>query len=195
VSAFLRAVMLLMVVCDPLGALAIAGTLTKGAGRSAVAGFALAASGTAFVALGASALSGEWVLNVLDLSPGSVTLAAAVVLVVPGAWLVARGDRRMLVRGTSGAGLRAAILPVAFPVLAGPGALLVTVSLSVTRGAGTTVAAAAVVALVAGGLIATGSEAPVHRYPVVLNRAGGRVVGAVILVVALALAIEGILGY
>ena len=194
-SAFVRAVVLLIVVCDPLGALGVAGVLTEGADRATLRKFAIAASGVAFAALTVAALAADRVLDVLELSPGSVTLATAVVLVVPGAWLLARGDRRVLARGSSAGGLRSALVPVAFPVLAGPGALLLAMSLAVTRGTGAAIAGAAVVALVSWGLIATGSAAPVLRYPVLLNRVGGRVVGAAILVVALALAAEGVLGY
>ncbi|MCZ7536587.1 MAG: hypothetical protein M5T61_12235 [Acidimicrobiia bacterium] len=69
------------------------------------------------------------------------------------------------------------------------------VSLTLTRGAGTAVAAAAVVALVTAAVIATGSTSAALRYPVLLNRVGARVVGAAVLGVALALAVEGVLGY
>lgn len=194
-SSFLRAVVLLVVVCDPLGALRVAGVLTDGADRTELRRFAVAAGGAVFAALALAVLASQKVLDLLELSPGSVTLAGAVVLVVPGVWLLARGDRGVLASGMGAKGIRAALVPVAFPVLAGPGALLVTISLAVTRGPGVTTAAAAVVAAVAGALIATGSSSPVRRYPVLLNRVGGRVVGAAVLVVALALAVEGVLGY
>ena len=114
-SAFVRAVVLLIVVCDPLGALGVAGVLTEGADRAMLRRFAIASSGAALAALTVAALAADRVLDVLELSPGSVTLATAVVLVVPGAWLLARGDRRVLARGSSDGRLRRALVPVAFP--------------------------------------------------------------------------------
>lgn len=194
-SSLLRAVVLLMVVCDPLGAFAIAGGLCEGAGSATLRRLAAVASGTAFAVLAAAALASDAAAGFLDLSSGSVTLAAAVVLVVPGAWLLVRGDRMALVAGSSGGATRGALVPIAFPVMAGPGAVLVMVSLTLTRGAGTAVAAAAVVALVTAAVIATGSTSAALRYPVLLNRVGARVVGAAVLGVALALAVEGVLGY
>ncbi len=194
-SSIVRAVVLLVVVCDPLGAFGLAGALCEGADRAAMRRFAAVASGAAFAVLAVAALGADAAVGVLGTSAGSVTLAAAVVLVVPGAWLLARGDRRVLAPAPGGGGVRGAIVPVAFPVMAGPGAVLVTMSLALTRGTGTAVAAAAVVALVSAAVVATGSSAAVLRYPVLLNRVGGRVVGVAVLGVALALAVEGVLGY
>jgi len=185
---------LLIVVCDPIGALCVAGVLTEGADRATSRRFAVVSSGGAFAALAFAALAADRVLELLDMSVGGVTLAAAVVLVVPGGWLLARGDRNVLAHGTGSASLWGALVPVAFPVLAGPGAVLLAMSLAVTRGTGAAITGAAVVALTAGGLIATGAAAPVMRYPTLLNRVGGRVVGAAILVISLALAAEGTLG-
>ncbi|MCZ7536588.1 MAG: hypothetical protein M5T61_12240 [Acidimicrobiia bacterium] len=69
-SSLLRAVVLLMVVCDPLGAFAIAGGLCEGAGSATLRRLAAVASGTAFAVLAAAALASDAAAGFLDLSSG-----------------------------------------------------------------------------------------------------------------------------
>lgn len=191
---FLRALLLLVVVCDPLGVLGVATVRLEGASSRGTRWFASVSAASAFALLALAAFGAETFMGALDLSAGSLSLGSAIVVVVAGVWLLARGDRRDLAGERAGTGWRDALVPATFPMLAGPAPLLVAATLATTRGVGATVAAAAVVTVVAAGLVATAPASAARRMPALVHGVGGRVVGAAMLFVALGLAVEGLLG-
>ena len=195
-----------MVACDPLAALGVATYLLgredqrgDGAGATprtrSAAVLAAAAGGTTLATLLAVSFGAEQILRVLDLSAGSVELAAAIVLTVPASLAIARGDRRALAAANQVMGARGTMVPITFPILAGPAPVLVALSIAATRGTAMAAGAVALVALAVGGLLATAPRSTANRYPVRLHAVGGRLTGVAMLAVALALAVEGILGY
>ena len=149
--------------------------------REAVALGALLALG----AVAALAAVGGAFLDALDVSPESWRLAAAVVLALEGA--------RALLSARPGAepelaGRKAAIVPVAFPLLLSPG----VVALALAAG-GDDVEAAALGALaVALGLVVLATAIPRIERADPLLAAGGRLLGALEIAAGIALAVDAV---
>jgi small neutral amino acid transporter SnatA (MarC family) len=148
--------------------------------RAVALGALLALAGVAAVAA-----AGGWALDALDISPESFRLGAAVVLALEGA--------RALVLGRPGAepqlaGLGAALVPVAFPLLLSPGVVALAVAaggddVELAALGALAIALAAVLALT---LVPRGERADA------LLAAGGRVLGALEIAAGVALAVGAI---
>jgi small neutral amino acid transporter SnatA (MarC family) len=145
---------------------------------------AAAAAIACVCAIGSAAVSRP-VLDGLDVTPGTFRVAAAVVLGIAGArWLVA-GAPSVAAEGPSAGAGRVAV-PLLFPVLVTPQLAIVSMSTGADHGTAVVVAGAAaslVVAWVA--TIAT------KRHPGGWT-AGARLVAALAVAVALALAVDGV---
>ena len=133
----------------------------------------------------ALALSGRAVLGALDISPESFRLAAALVLTLEGA-------RALLFEPptiTSALpGLRAALVPVAFPLLLQPGVVVLALAAG-----GDDVSARALGALVVALLLVIGTGLlPRGPRAEVLLAGGGRLFGALEIVVGVALAVDAL---
>jgi small neutral amino acid transporter SnatA (MarC family) len=149
--------------------------------RAVVALGALLALGTA----AAVAAVGGAFLDVLDISPESFRLAAAVVLALEGA--------RALVLPRPGAepelsGLGAALVPVAFPLLLTPG----VVALSLAAGGDEIAAEAAGALALAFGSVLAASLVPRGDRADALLAAGGRLLGAAEIAAGIALAVDAL---
>lgn len=149
--------------------------------REAVALGALVALG---VASGIAAV-GSGFLDALDISPETFRLAAAVVLAIEGtrALLLARPAREPEL-----AGLGAALVPVAFPLLLTPGVVM----LALTAGGDDMVGEAVGALTVAFGLVLLTTLIPRGARADALLAAGGRLLGAVEIAVGVALAVDSL---
>jgi small neutral amino acid transporter SnatA (MarC family) len=184
-SEFLRVLVVLVVAVNPF-AVALA---VRGAGDwPAVRRFAAAMAGgvAAWALLGVLAVSADSIIDSLDIEPETFRMAAGVVLLLAGArvFLLAR---REAVEPPGAAGLAALM---AFPVLFTPEAAAAAVNYGVDAGAGKTVGAAAVA-------VALGVLAAVPRWrdeggAAIAVRAGARLAAAVLMVMAVALLVDGV---
>jgi multiple antibiotic resistance protein len=122
-------------IIDPLGNVLVFHLLTQGMGARQKATVATAAVAAAFVLVVIFSLSGVEVLDFLGISPSSFQVAAGVLLVLPAYRMVERGEG-IEVQGGKGeeAMLGIALVPLATPLLVGPGALAATVSFSQSMG-------------------------------------------------------------
>lgn len=140
------------------------------------------------LALGAGtalAFSGRGVLEALEISPESFRLAAALVLTVEGARALLAGQPTT---APAVPGLRAALVPVAFPLLLQPGVVVLALAAGGDDISGLAIGALAVaLLLVAGtGLLPRGTRAEA------LLAAGGRLLGALEIAVGVALAVDAL---
>jgi small neutral amino acid transporter SnatA (MarC family) len=149
--------------------------------RAAVALGALLALAT----VAAIAAVGGALLDALDVSPESFRLGAALVLALEGA--------RALVAGRPGAepelaGLGAALVPVAFPLLLSPG----VVALAVAAGGDDVEAELLAAAAIAFALVLAAALVPRGARADGLLAAGGRLLGALELAAGVALAVGAV---
>jgi multiple antibiotic resistance protein len=130
-----RALVSFFAIIDPLGNVLVFHLLTQGMGARQKATVATAAVAAAFVLVVIFSLSGVEVLDFLGISPSSFQVAAGVLLVFPAYRMVERGEG-IEVQGGKGeeAMLGIALVPLATPLLVGPGALAATVSFSQSMG-------------------------------------------------------------
>ena len=119
----------------------------------------------------------------LDIAPETFRLAAAIVLAAVGMFAVWRGR----VAAAPGDGWQAGIFPAGIPLLAGPAGLAAALSLSADNGAGVSFAAAIAPVLLGGAAIAW-----------LPGRSGAaadglaRLLGALLVVLAAAMAVDGV---
>jgi small neutral amino acid transporter SnatA (MarC family) len=140
------------------------------------------------LALGAGtalALSGRALLDALEISPESFRLAAALVLTIEGARALLSGQPTT---ASALPGLRAALVPVAFPLLLQPGVVVLALAAGGDDVSGLAMGALAVALLlvVGTGLLPRGPRAEA------LLAAGGRLLGALEIVVGVALAVDAL---
>jgi small neutral amino acid transporter SnatA (MarC family) len=146
----------------------------------------VALGSAAALAVGAAlCFSGEAVLDALSISPESFRLAAALVLTVEGVRALLAGSPRP---ASALQGLRAALVPVAFPLLLQPGVVVLALAAGGDDVAGKAIGALAVALLPVVGvsLVAGGTRADA------LLLAGGRLLGALEIVAGAALAVDAI---
>lgn len=127
----------------------------------------------------------EPILDALDVTPGTFRVAAAVVLGLVGAqWLLAGGPS--VAAGVPNEGWARVAVPLLFPVIFTPQLFIVSVSTGVDDGVVMVAAGTAVgLALALAAAVATKRHQPVWN-------AGARFAGALAIVVALALAVDGV---
>jgi multiple antibiotic resistance protein len=110
---------------------------------------AVVAVAAAFVMLLAFSLGGNEVLDFLGISPESFQVAAGLLLLPPAYRLVAEGQPAPVPDDESPDGpFDFALVPLATPLIAGPGALAATTALSQSAGRDTTIAAFTIVLLI-----------------------------------------------
>lgn len=144
---------------------------------------AAAAAITFALALVAAAGS-EGVLDALDVTPETFRVAAAVVLGLTGArWLVL-GPRPVAVDPPAD-GWRAVVVPLLVPVLVTPALAMVSISVGADDGVAVAAPGAAVT-------LALAWVATVVRCPAIVWSWAARLVGALGIAVALALAVDGV---
>ncbi len=153
----------------------------------------LAGWGAAAVLLALAALLHGPFLDLLDVSASSFDIAAGIVMLAGAARPLLRG--RAIEEATASlldASPRGAVVPLAVPLLASPAALAAAIAYGERAGAAPTIAVAvavsgvAVLAMVVGPLLRWR-----HRQP--LDEALARLTGALLVVVAIGLIVDGVL--
>jgi len=134
-----RAFVSFFAIIDPIGNVAVFYLLTRPlAGPRRVQAAAIAV-GTAFAMLLLFSLAGREVLDFLSISQDSFKVAAGVLLLPTAYRLVERGQP-LDVTGEEGLdAVQLALVPMATPLIAGPGALATAISLAGTLGRGPTI--------------------------------------------------------
>ena len=157
---------------------------------------ALVAVGLAFGLVVLFTLTGNSVLDFLDISAASFRIAAGVLLVFPALRLVEHGNQvattgEGLPGGGGGGAASSRGAVVAIPLLAGPGALATATSFAGRYGEGTTLAAAgAVLGLTF--LLLVGAPLLQRLLRESLLRAVARVIGVLLMAIAVDLIVSGI---
>lgn len=144
----LQAFLSFFAIIDPIGNILIFHVYSRGLSlrdRITAAGIAVVAS---FLMLLAFSLGGEEVLDYLGIEPESFRIAAGLLLLPPAYRLVMEGQPGPVEAARPVGPWDFALVPVATPLIAGPGALAATTSLSAQVGTGTTIAAFSIVLLI-----------------------------------------------
>jgi small neutral amino acid transporter SnatA (MarC family) len=173
---------------SPQAAAATPGAVTRG-GRSLQEAVALAAAGGAIggVAVCVAALAGEPILDTLDVSEPSFRTAAGVIAVVAGAIDL---FRRPPSSEPALAGRRAALVPVAVPLVARPALLVLALGAGADEGVLVTAGAMAIgVAALTALTARSAPEGPSGR----VLRWAGRVLAAGLVACGVLLTIDGVL--
>ncbi|MCS7275874.1 MAG: MarC family protein [Dehalococcoidia bacterium] len=189
---FARALVSFFAIIDPIGNVLVFYLLTAQLPRALQVRAATASVVAAFLLLAVFALSGEQVLDFMGISAQSFQVAAGALLVLPAYRMVERGQSLEVADadGVRTDVFQVALVPLAVPLLSGPGALATAVSLSQDMGAGLTIAAAAVVFLLAWALFAW-AEAVFRLLGESALRVLTRLVGVLLMAIAVDFILEG----
>ncbi len=136
-----RAFVAFFAVIDPLGNVLVFYLLTAGmraVDRWRVALLAVVAAG-ALLAL--FSVAGSEVLAFLDISSESFRVAAGLLLLLPAYRLVTEGQPAEVIAPSAADPIELALVPLAMPLIAGPGALATATALTASLGLGRTLAA------------------------------------------------------
>ena len=189
-SDFLRAVLVFLAISNAAGAaLAFDVDLPRGVRRRIAVVFAAWVLAVALTGL--AVVTRERLLDALQVAAASFDLAAGAVMVVA-ALRPLRDGRAVDV--PEDAGLRAwrlAVAPLAVPAMAGPAALVAAVAYADRYGDGATVAAAAVAFAVTAAAVA-GARALNRVLAGAVLASASRLTAAVLIVLALALVVDGV---
>lgn len=181
-SEFVRAVVGIFAAVAPFGALPVfldAGV--RADHRARVIPLMLAA---AFLLLGAAVLLGDPFLDWMDVSPENFQLAVGVIMLPQAMQLLWRG------RSLTDAGL-GTIVPLAAPLLAGPASLAAAMSYGTRFGESDAIGAAAVVLIATAVLLLASDWIGKKVGPAVIDLFG-RLNGALLAVIAIELAVDGV---
>jgi multiple antibiotic resistance protein len=135
-------------ILDPLGNILVFHLFTRGLTFHQKLLAAAIATIAAFLMLLAFSLGGQEVLDFLGISQESFQVAAGLLLLPPAYRLVAEGQPAPVDENRRVEPLDFALVPLATPLIAGPGALAATTSFSQSVGTGTTLAAISIILLI-----------------------------------------------
>jgi small neutral amino acid transporter SnatA (MarC family) len=192
VNEFTRALFALVVASAVLGALPLFAAYLREVGPQMRVRGAIAAGVLAFGMLGGAIAIGDTFLDWIDVTPENFQMAAAIVMGPVAIRMLIAGDAMTTPEEAGGpVPARAWLVPVVFPLIAGPAALAAAISYATRFGEGETLGAAAIAAGVAAAVCA-GAPWLYSRLGGVVVGALGRLNGAVLLVVAVELMVDGI---
>jgi multiple antibiotic resistance protein len=178
-------------IIDPIGNVLIFYLLTQGLSprqRAAVATVAVTAAGAL---LAAFAVGGRELLVFLGISPASFRVAAGLLLLLPAYRLVAAGQPLEWTGEKADDPFQVALVPLAVPLIAGPGALATAISYRETRGLGSTVLAMALVLLLSLGCFLA-ADWLFRRLGVAQLRLLSRLVGVLLFAIAVEFVLDGL---
>lgn len=135
---FFRVFVALFVIIDPVGNILVFHLLTQSMPPARRLAVAVAVAGAMLVLF---SLTGQRVLEFLGISQPGFRVAAGLLLSLPAYELVTRGQLMESPDSGEVDPLQIGLVPMATPLLAGPGALAATISFSDSVGAPTTIAA------------------------------------------------------
>jgi multiple antibiotic resistance protein len=192
VSEFLRTAAGVFAAVAPFGALpAFLVYAKQGADRLAVPRFALLSSVVAFAILVVAALVSDPFLDVIDVSPENFQFAAGAIMAPLAIRLLLTGESVGIPSDDDQHSQLSWLLPVAFPILAGPPAIAAALTYSARYGEETAIAGSALAVLATCLILAAGGYLASALRPVGLN-ALGRLSGAFLVFIAVELAIDGV---
>jgi len=177
-------------IIDPVGCILIFHLFTRGLTyRQKVISAVVAVAAAFFMLLGFS-LGGQGVLEFLGISPESFQVAAGLLLLPPAYRLVMEGQPAPEQAETPNDPLDFALVPLATPLIAGPGALAATTSFTQDAGEATTIAAFSIVLLIT--LLSFLSADLLFRLAgAPLLRVLARIVGIVLFAIAVDFVLDG----
>lgn len=177
-------------IIDPVGNVVVFHLLTQRMDLRAKLQVATAAVLAAGVMLVVFALVGTEVLDFLGISPDSFKVAAGLLLLPPAFSLVMRGQSMEAEQQGRFKPVELALVPLATPLLAGPGALAAAISFSDQFGAGTTVLGLALVLVIAFSAFAAAAQLFGLLGEAVI-RVLSRIVGILLFAIAIDFILEG----
>lgn len=179
------------VIIDPVGNLVVFNLMTGSMSsrqRLEVAAIAVLAAGTMLVAF---AVGGQEVLEFLNISDAAFRIAAGALLLIPAYRMVTQGRFFEPAVEANPKPVDVALVPMATPLMAGPGALAAATSLSQSVGRSETIAAVVLVLLVS--FVAFVSAERVFGLLGESNmRLLTRLVGIILVAIAVQFVIEGL---
>jgi multiple antibiotic resistance protein len=136
---FARAFVSFFAIIDPIGNVLVFYLLTRNFPQRQRLFVAFAATTTAWAMVVLFVLAGHEVLDFLSISFDSFKTAAGLLLLLPAYRLVSEGQPMDVSRAREDDPLQIALVPLATPLIAGPGALAIAISFADTLGATTTI--------------------------------------------------------
>ncbi len=189
-----RAIVAFFAIIDPPGNVLVFYLLTEHLAYRQRLQVALVAVVAAGALLTLFALSGREALAFLGISAESFRVAAGLLLLVPAYRLVAAGQPLDHVEREAASPIELALVPLAMPLIAGPGALATTIAFTEVRGAPATILAFTVVlalsfaAFAAAGLL-------LEWLGRALLRLISRLVGILLFTIAVEFVLDGLRAY
>ncbi len=188
---FARALVVFFAVLDPIGNLIVFHAITRVMDRSERVLAAVLSAVAAFAILLVFALTGTVILDYLGISLGSFQVSAGLLLTLSAVPMVQRGEPVHPSVAGAATPLQLALVPLATPLLAGPGAAATTVTLTDLLGRWTTVAAAGCI-LAATVVLFMAASWILDRFAATLVPVLTRVVGILLTAIAVDLVLDGL---
>jgi multiple antibiotic resistance protein len=136
-------------------------------------------------------LGGNEVLDFLGIEPSSFRVAAGLLLMLPAYRLITEGQPASVDGAARDGPLEFALVPLATPLIAGPGALAATTSFSQTLGRETTIAAVSIVLLLTFAAFAA-ADWLFRLAGAALLRLAARIVGILLFAIAVDFVLDGL---
>lgn len=185
-----RASVSFFAIIDPVGNVVVFHLLTRALTVSRKLQVGAAAVATAFALLAVFSVGGRELLDFLGISTDSFKVAAGLLLLPPAFRLVMQGQSMDITEQESVTPVELALVPLAMPLLAGPGALAAAISFSDSFGTGTTMLAAALV-LGFTFVVFAGAQVLFERLGAPALRLLARIVGILLFAIAVDFVLEG----
>ena len=186
-----QAIVSFFAIIDPLGNILVFHLFTRGLEQRQKLIAAVVSVGAAFVMLLAFSLGGQEGLDLLGISAESFQVAAGLLLMPPAYRLVAEGQPAQVDEGQPRDPMEFALVPLATPLIAGPGALAATTSFSHSVGTDTTLVAITVVLLISLASFVMAEWLFRLTGPALL-RVVSRIVGIVLFAIAVDFVLDGV---
>ena len=178
-------------IIDPLGCVLVFHLFTQRFSQRDKLFAALVAVTAAFVMLAGFSLGGNEVLDFLGIESSSFRVAAGLLLMLPAYRLIMEGQPATVDSASRDGPLEFALVPLATPLIAGPGALAATTSFSQTVGRETTIAAVSIVLLLT--FVAFAAADWLFRLTgATLLRLVARIVGILLFAIAVDFVLDGV---
>jgi multiple antibiotic resistance protein len=187
---FAEAFVSFLAIIDPIGNVIVFHLFTRSYALRQKLTAAVVSIVAAWLMLVSFSLGGQEVLDFLGISSGSFRVAAGLLLLPPAYRLVMEGQPHVGDGPSAADTLDFALVPLATPLIAGPGALAATTSFSQTAGWETTIAAVSLVLLLT--LVSFAAADLLFRLAgAVLLRLAARAVGILLFAIAVDFVLDG----
>jgi multiple antibiotic resistance protein len=190
-SEFLQALVVFFAIIDPIGNLIAFQAVVRGLEARSRVTAALFSTSAAFAILLLFAVTGTAILHYLGISLESFQVSAGLLLGITAVRLVERGEPFHPGAQPERSAAALALVPLATPLLAGPGAIATTVSFSHLLHRGPTIAAAACILALSAALFLAGNWLFEHLAAPVLPVLS-RIVGILLTAIAVNLVLGGL---